>query len=85
MIQSVEKSNKGKINPRIRNAFLSNNPGKNALAVKSATVELRLVGLVESDDTFETLEIVSRSVIYIYNNSDATFYVIGHVFPLKIG
>jgi len=60
LIQSVAKSNKGKSKPTIRKAFLSNNPGKNALAVKSAMVEFRCVGLVESDDTFEILDVVSR-------------------------
>jgi len=63
LIQSVAKSNKGKSKPTIRKAFLSNNPGKNSLAVNSAIVEHRFAGIVELDDP---LDIVSNSVIYKY-------------------
>jgi len=47
LTQSVAKSNKGKKKPTMRKAFLSNNPGKNALAVKSAIVEFRFIRSVE--------------------------------------
>ena len=62
-IQSVAKSNKGKAKPTIRKAFLSNKPGKQALAVKSAMVELCCIPLVESGETFETLSMVPRSSV----------------------
>ena len=62
LIASVEKSTKGRAMFKIRNTFLSKNPGRNALAVNKASVTFCLIRPVVSFDEFDTaFEVSSKN------------------------
>jgi len=75
LIASVEKSTKGRMRFKIRNAFLSKNPGRNCLAVNKASVTFCLILPVVSIDPFDPpLEVSSNKIVLPKGNVLNRFY-----------
>ena len=53
---------------KIRSTFLSNNPGRNALAVNKASATFRLIRPVVSVDTFDPAFEVSSKIVLAMGN-----------------